>query len=119
GVSIEKGDVPIPAGKAFSRIVIRGLDGKDSIDATDLALSGTDFGPLDLAVSVEAGAGDDVVFGGPGDDVLYGGIGDDQLFGEGGDDTIFAHRGNDSIQGGDGNDYLNGGPDADTMWGED
>ena len=79
-------------------------------------------------VSIDGGAGDDVITtdfrgrsilrGGPGDDSINGGGGDDQLFGDAGNDTILGNRGRDVIYGGDGNDVLSGGTGPDVLIGE-
>ena len=67
----------------------------------------------DSGETVDALAGDDVLFGGDGDDVLYGGDGDDFLFGTGGDDILVGGAGMDVLIGGAGNDTLTGGEGAD------
>ena len=79
-------------------------------------------------VSVDGGAGDDVITtdfrgrsilrGGPGNDSINSGGGDDQLFGDAGNDTILGNRGRDVIYGGDGNDVLSGGTGPDVLIGE-
>ncbi len=84
-----------------------------------------------MSISIDAGAGNDVVFGsdignrinlGNGDDTAVGGSGadslsggndDDSLSGAGGDDTLLGEAGNDLLIGGDGNDELFGGTGAD------
>jgi hypothetical protein len=67
----------------------------------------------DSGETVDALAGDDVLFGGDGDDVLSGGDGDDFLFGTGGDDILVGGAGMDVLIGGAGNDTLTGGEGAD------
>ena len=96
--------------------------------------SGEDF--------IDAGSGDDVVFGGGADDfidggegndelqgngggdVIYGGAGDDNILGEGpatieadGDDYLFGEQGNDRIGGDGGNDFIDGGEGGDELQG--
>ncbi len=58
---------------------------------------------------VDAGAGDDTVYGGYGNDTLIGGTGDDTLYGSYGNDTLVGGAGNDKLYGGDGDDVLQGG----------
>ena len=79
---------------------------------------------------LEAGAGDDTVFGdlcdaqpalprshaaAPGNDTLNGGAGDDDLYGGGGADRLSGDDGADRLFGGDGNDSLDGGRGKDTL----
>jgi Ca2+-binding RTX toxin-like protein len=73
---------------ANDRIVINGLAGDDVVDA-----SGLNAGTIGL--TIDGGAGDDVLIGSEGDDILRGGPGDDVIIGGGG---------NDIIDGGDGDD---------------
>ncbi|SHH21201.1 cadherin-like domain-containing protein [Bradyrhizobium erythrophlei] len=63
------------------------------------------------------GDGDDILFGGPGNDVIFGGAGNDTLFGEAGDDVLYGEDGNDLILGGDGDDFASGGQGNDTLLG--
>jgi len=79
---------------------------------------------IDVAATINAGAGDDVVrggdlgnniFGGEGNDTLYGGVLDDWVLGGAGDDVIYANNGGTTI-GGNGN-YLNGGAGNDSVFG--
>ncbi|UPY38952.1 hypothetical protein [Sediminicoccus sp. KRV36] len=53
--------------------------------------------------------------GGAGPDLLTGGDGNDSLFGHGGNDTLSAAGGNDQLSGQDGDDILNGGSGADAL----
>lgn len=53
---------------------------------------------------VNAGMGDDKVFGGSANDFLVGGAGNDRLIGAFGNDSFIGGGGNDSISGGDGDD---------------
>lgn len=81
---------------------------------------------------IDAGEGDDYVFGGGGndtllggygvnggDDTLDGGYGDDHLRGIMGNDQLYGGAGNDWLWGGDGNDTLDGGYGRDTLDGGD
>ncbi len=58
---------------------------------------------------IDAGAGNDTVYGGVYSDYLIGGAGNDSLLGYQGHDVIVAGEGNDSLRGGAGNDQLYGG----------
>jgi Ca2+-binding RTX toxin-like protein len=53
---------------------------------------------------LDAGSGNDNVYGAGGNDYIFGGAGNDKLYGG---------AGNDNLNGGDGNDYLDGGEGAD------
>ena len=77
---------------------------------------------------INAGAGNDIVFGGAGVDVVTGGSGDDRIDGAGGEDVLEGEIGNDFvvggrfddyIDGGIGNDILHGGGESDTIYGGD
>jgi uncharacterized delta-60 repeat protein len=63
------------------------------------------------------GGGADAIYGGIGHDVLHGGAGDDALFGGDGNDDMFGGSGNDALVGGNGNDILDGGTDRDLLIG--
>jgi Ca2+-binding RTX toxin-like protein len=82
---------------------------------------------IDIAASIDAGDGDDVVhasdrgdnvFGGAGADTLFGGRLDDWLFGGEGDDTLDAGAADQSKSGGDGN-LLSGGVGNDILRGRE
>ena len=66
---------------------------------------------------VDAGAGNDRVYGGPGDDELDGGPGDDRLIGGPGKDTFFGNEGNDTIRSRDGvSEQVSCGPGKDSVY---
>lgn len=107
----------------------------------DNIITGTDFNDR-----IDAGGGNNVLYGGAGDDELYGdygkdfihgGIGNDninggffgldELFGDDGNDTLIGSydsniidggNGNDLVVGGSGNDLLTGGSGDDTIYGD-
>ncbi|NUS43084.1 MAG: hypothetical protein HOQ24_05275 [Mycobacteriaceae bacterium] len=68
--------------------------------------------------NIHTGAGDDVVYGGAGHDVINGGTGDDTLFGGSGDDYLSGDSGDDKLYGGDDRDVLSGGEGDDTIAGQ-
>lgn len=98
---------------------------------------------LVTTITVNAGAGNDIVTGQPDEngiamvlgivangedgndevsgtavvDALYGGIGDDVVFGGSGNDKLFGDDGADKVIGEDGDDYLSGGAQKDSMFG--
>jgi len=69
--------------------------------------------------SIDAGAGDDDIFGFGGNDTINGGAGDDKIDGGNGDDQLFGGIGSDRILGGAGNDAINGGTGIDTIYAGD
>jgi Ca2+-binding RTX toxin-like protein len=82
-------------------------DGNDTIDLTGVARPSV----------INAGAGDDVVWGGKARDVIFGRAGNDQLHGQGGNDMLFGGKGDDALYGGDGRDFLFGGDGNDQLYG--
>ncbi|WP_188914836.1 DUF4214 domain-containing protein [Salinarimonas ramus] len=80
---------------------------------TVITLSDVDFAVIVGAVTVQGGAGPNVVFGDDAAQVIVLGEDDDVLNGGGGDDTIGSAGGNDRITGGMGDDTLFGGDGTD------
>ena len=75
---------------------------------------------------MQAGAGDDTLYGGNGHDnlygdggtdIVYGGSGNDDVYGGSGDDFLSGNDGDDSLSGGGENDVLAGGDGADGLYG--
>lgn len=103
-----------------------GLEGRDRISATELAVSvvfegglGDDFlSGGKAADTLRGGGGNDVLVGGKGDDQLFGGDGSDVLFGDSGSDRLWGDAGNDFLYGGSGNDWLWGGLGNDWLLGQ-
>jgi Ca2+-binding RTX toxin-like protein len=85
----------------LDRLVINGLDGDDTVDA-----SGVQAGALELTLN--GGPGNDTLIGGDGNDLLIGGQGNDVMFGGPGDDTFVWNPGDgsDIIEGEEGQDTL-------------
>ncbi|WP_224823640.1 Hint domain-containing protein [Cognatishimia sp. MH4019] len=127
---------PLPAGAAF----FDNDSDPDRFNGTDIELPASAVQPiasLDGDDVINAGGGDDQVFGGGGDDtidgdqgqdrifggtgndVIDGGQGNDRLYGNEGDDTISGGQGQDRLFGGDGDDTLDGGDGNDRVFGED
>ena len=77
----------------FNTVSVNGLDGNDTISASNSA-----------SRTYNGDAGDDVLNGGTNNDILNGGADNDTIFGNDGNDTINGGTGNDSLSGGDGND---------------
>src|SRR5436305_8440005 len=91
--------VPFTLDTATERFQVTGLGGDDSITAHDGVGAAT-------LLSVDGGAGNDVVNGSDGPDLIAGGEGNDTLNGGGGDDRIAGDRGSDTLNGGTGDDTL-------------
>jgi Ca2+-binding RTX toxin-like protein len=87
---VNYGTFPAPPGSAFSRVVVYGLAGSDTIT---------------VANSVYTSAW---LYGGDGSDKLTGGSGNDVLIGGAGNDTLNGGAGRDLLIGGDGSDNLTG-----------
>ena len=83
----------------LDQLLFRGFGGDDRIDASSLK---------GIGLSVQAGAGDDVILGSLWADRLSGDAGDDVLLAGGGDDTVFGGEGEDLLDGGAGLDQLLG-----------
>jgi Ca2+-binding RTX toxin-like protein len=90
------------------RDVIRGRGGNDAIHANPQDVGPAYYGRTDNDF-VDAGPGQDRVWGGRSVDVLLGGPGNDRLYGG---------RGVDWLYGGPGNDVLEGGRYYDRVFGE-
>jgi len=92
-----------------TRIAISAAAGDDVVNLTGVR----------VAATVDAGNGDDRVFGGASDDSILGGAGNDRLFGFRGNDEIAGGAGDDRINGGQGNDHLLGEDGDDRVSGQD
>ena len=107
-------------------------------DLRKLVLQGKDsaqnlYGFMDVENTVNAGSGNNYVYGNSKDDILNGEDGDDRIYGGNGNDTLdggngkdylYGENGDDILIGGSGNDYLNGSRGNDTYvfgknWGVD
>ena len=93
------------------------VEGTPQADEVDLRLVSTATFPALSGVTVEAGDGDDTIYGssrgdsilaGDGNDLVYGMAGNDSLHGQDGQDTVRGAAGADLLDGGDGDDRLAG-----------
>ena len=66
---------------ALDALTIKGLDGNDILDAAQLAAAS-------MVLTLDGGAGDDLLVGGDGNDNLFGRDGDDTLVGGPGQDVL-------------------------------
>lgn len=67
----------------------------------------------------DGGGGRDRLWGGDGDDLLRGGSGDDDAYGEKGDDVLYGGKGRDLMKGGSGEDIVRGEADDDSLYGNE
>lgn len=100
------------------------IDGSKLPPGTIIELQDVHFAAVIGPVSVQGGAGSQMVWGdsagqsiilGEDDDVLHGGGGDDIIGSAGGNDLIFGNAGNDTMFGGAGADQLHGGTGTDIV----
>lgn len=100
----------IGADLAHDPLVINGLAGDDTIDATNLSAGS-------MQLLLDGGKGDDLLIGSAENDTLIGGDGDDFVVGGKGDDRAFLGAGKDAFlwNPGEGNDTIDGGSGYDTM----
>ena len=90
---------------------IEGTSANNTLDFRNTELRNID--------EIEAGKGNDQVFGSQDADRIDGGDGNDRLFGEAGADDLEGGKGNDQLFGGDGADTLDGGKGDDRLAGGD
>jgi Ca2+-binding RTX toxin-like protein len=83
-------DVSILTPEATDALTVAGLGGDDAIVASGLTTPS-------MALTLDGGAGNDVLVGGDGDDTLLGGAGDDVLTGGPGLDTLDGGTGNNTL----------------------
>jgi Ca2+-binding RTX toxin-like protein len=75
-------------------------------------------GDLDAANRLRGHNGEDTIEAGDGNDIIWGDDGEDRLYGEDGDDTIRGGSHNDRIVGGDDDDLIYGEDGNDRIWGD-
>lgn len=80
-----------------STVLILGQGGADTITVDS---------SLEIATRIDAGEGNDTVFGGAGADTITGGVGNDLIVSGNGPDVIDASLGDDTVDSGQGNDVI-------------
>jgi large repetitive protein len=103
-------DTPSEGARIRNVEIVNAGDGNDVVDLTSTRFAYGD-------VTIDGGAGNDVLWGNAGNDSILGGTGNDNLFGGSGRDTLSGGDGNDTIDGGRGNDLLIGGAGDDLIFG--
>src|SRR5262245_28814046 len=95
---------------ANDSLTVKGNGGNDTLSAATLPAGVT-------SLTLDGGAGDDILLGSAGADRLLGGDGNDFVDGNRGDDTAFLGAGDDVFQWdpGDGNDIVEGGDGIDRL----
>jgi Ca2+-binding RTX toxin-like protein len=91
-------------------LVVAGLDGNDTINASALT-------PGQINLTIDGGAGNDTIVGSAGQDMLIGGAGNDTITGGAGRDVAFLGSGDDRFvwNPGDGSDLVEGEDGFDTL----
>ncbi|HEX3150089.1 MAG TPA: DUF5666 domain-containing protein [Gemmataceae bacterium] len=107
--------VNVAAGAGNDTINLSGVHVPTSVDAGDG--NDTVFGGTSDDV-IDGGAGNDRINGGQGNNDELGGSGDDSLNGGAGNDSLFGEAGDDRLNGQSGNDDMDGGADDDVLRGE-
>jgi Ca2+-binding RTX toxin-like protein len=102
--------VAITGSEATDRLTVQGLGGSDTLNASQ-----TPAGSISL--TLDGGAGKDILTGSAGDDTLIGGDGADTLIGGRGNDVLLGGAGNDVFvwNPGDGSDVVEGGDGVDAL----
>jgi Ca2+-binding RTX toxin-like protein len=102
--------VTVVGSEAIDTLTIQGRDGNDIIDASGLA-AGV------IGLTIDGGAGNDIITGSQGNDFLLGGDGNDTVIGGAGNDVADLGAGDDTFiwNPGDGTDTVEGGTGTDTV----
>jgi Ca2+-binding RTX toxin-like protein len=105
-------DVELNAGGLgpFRRLTVRDLQGNNTFIAGNDVL---------VRLVITMGGGNDYIEGGRGADTINAGNGNNEVYGFDGNDSITSGTGNDFIDGGKGNDTISSGAGNDEVYGDD
>ena len=95
---------------------LRGGDGDDYLQAGEMSVLEASSGESNARHIIEAGDGNNIIFGDFGIDIVTSGSGRDSIFTFGEDDTIASGAGDDLIYAGAGSDVVVGGLGSDTIF---
>src|SRR2546428_6451809 len=107
---------------AVKSIVVRAGSGNDLVDlaiATYPVIALAGVRAVGVPTRINAGLGDDEVYGGTSRDFIAGSFGKDRINGGDGDDWIDRGGGAEVLHGGKGNDIIFGGPGDDVLGGDE
>lgn len=104
----EQHDVSAEGIRSLKVLALGGNDVVDLAIATYGVPAVVGITPVTVPAYVDAGIGDDEVYGGMNRDMLNGGFGRDEVWGMRGNDGLFGGWGNDFLGGGEGDDVLYG-----------
>jgi Ca2+-binding RTX toxin-like protein len=96
--------------EAIDQLIVNGGAGNDTIDASQVVAGS-------IALTIDGGAGNDLIIGSQGNDMLLGGDGNDLVVGGHGNDTALLGTGDDTFfwNPGDGSDTVEGQAGFDTL----
>ncbi|MCZ8152029.1 MAG: Hint domain-containing protein [Rhodobacteraceae bacterium] len=116
-LSWESGSLTVTLGTNPESGTVNGLDGDAGIDLTFSEIEIILTGDGDDTVAGSAATGAVTLNTGAGNDVIATGSGNDSIVADTGNDSVQAGAGNDTVAGGAGNDSLDGGAGADSLIG--
>ncbi|MBK9585979.1 MAG: type I secretion C-terminal target domain-containing protein [Alphaproteobacteria bacterium] len=106
---------PLPNAYGNDKFNYSLLDGQGGFDTGKVIITLTNVIKPVVALSLDAGDGNDNLIGTYLNDTLHGNGGDDVLFGLSGADKLYGGDGDDILYGGKSSDLLSGGANADTF----
>ena len=102
-------------GQDYTGTIFVAANGIDEIDATATVANRTDTTKDKLLITGNS-ANNTICVGKRSENIVNAGAGDDAVYGNDGNDTLYGDAGNDTLYGGAGTDHLYGGDDRDTFY---